>query len=260
MRIGFFDSGLGGLTIFKEAIKKYKAEYIYFGDIKNSPYGVKPKEEIKKYIFENVKYLVENGCKVIVIACNTATSVAILELREMYPNICFIGTEPAVKPAVLLNNNKKILVMATSLTLKEKKLHDLVKKLDAEERIVFLPMDKLVRFAEECDNINYSYAYEYIKEKFKEFDFSEFSSVVLGCTHFPLFREEFKKNLSNDIEIIDSAEGVVNNMINNALKIDSREQVENKIEIVVTKENFNFLNKASKILETDKEKIVFKII
>ena len=137
---------------------------------------------------------------------------------------------------------------------------DLVKKVNAEERIVLLPMDKLVRFAEDYEDINYSYAYEYIKEKFKEFDFNEFSSVVLGCTHFPLFREEFKKNLSNDIEIIDSAEGVVNNMINSALKINSQEQVDNKIKICVTEENFNFLDKASKILKTNKEKMEFNII
>ena len=137
MNIGFFDSGLGGLTIFKEAIANFKANYIYLGDIKNAPYGIKSKEEVKEYIFKNIEHLITKGCKIIVIACNTATSIAVKELREKYPDICFIGTEPAVKPAILLNANKKVLVMATSLTLKEEKLQSLINRLDAEKMLSF---------------------------------------------------------------------------------------------------------------------------
>lgn len=259
MKIGFFDSGLGGLTILKEAISKLNAKYIYVGDILNSPYGVKSKEEVKKYIFKNIKYLVDNGCKVIVIACNTATSICINDLRQMYKDIYFIGTEPAIKPAILDNNHKKVLVMATSLTLKEEKLKNLITKLDAKNETILLPMDKLVRFAEDSEKIDYVYANKYIKEQFKNINFKDFSSIVLGCTHFPLFKEEFEKYIPKNIKIIDSANGVVNNMINHVREnLDIEDKLD--ISIVLTKENKYFLNKACKILDLQSGVINYKII
>lgn len=260
MKIGFFDSGLGGLTIFREAISRLNAEYIYIGDIKHAPYGVKPKEEVKEYVFCNIKYLIDKGCKVIVIACNTATSICINDLREKYPDICFIGTEPAIKPAVLANNHKKVLVMATSLTLKEEKLQNLINRLDAVDNAELLPMDKLVVFAEDSEKINYEAANLYIKEKFQNIDFNNFSSIVLGCTHFPLFKNEFKNNIPGNIEIIDSANGVVNNMINHVKKIESEDERNCKITMVLTKENKHFLEKAMSILSVKKEIIEYKVI
>lgn len=260
MNIGFFDSGLGGLTIFKEAIDKFKANYIYLGDIKNAPYGIKPKEEVKKYIFNNIEYLINNGCKIIVIACNTATSVCVKDLREKYPNICFIGTEPAIKPAILINNDKKVLVMATSLTLKEEKLQNLINELDATSNAKLLPMDKLVRYAEDKEKIDYSEADRYIKERFEKINFQEFSSIVLGCTHFPLFKNEFKHNIPYYIEVIDSANGVVNNMIKHAKEVGIKKEKNNEITIVLTKNNEYFIEKASKILNVEKEKLRCKII
>lgn len=259
MKIGFFDSGLGGLTILKEAIKKLNAKYIYVGDILNSPYGIKPKEEVKKYIFKNIKFLVDKGCKIIVIACNTATSICINDLRQMYKDVCFIGTEPAIKPAMLGNHHKKVLVMATSLTLKEEKLQNLINKLDAKNETILLPMDKLVRFAEDEKDINYISANEYIEEKFSKINFEDFSSIVLGCTHFPLFKEEFKRYIPENIRIIDSANGVVNNMINH---VKENGDIEDKLDItiVLTKENKYFLNKACKILDVQSGEIKYKVI
>jgi len=258
MKIGFFDSGLGGLTILKEAINKLNAKYIYVGDILNSPYGIKSKEEVKKYTFKNIKYLIDEGCKVIVIACNTATSICINDLRNMYKDICFIGTEPAIKPAISSSDHKKVLVMATSLTLKEEKLQNLINRLDAKNETALLPMDKLVRFAEDGEKINYNLADKYIKEKFLNVNFEDFSSIVLGCTHFPLFREEFKKYIPKDIQIIDSASGVVNNMISH---VNENKYLEENLDItiVLTKENKYFLSKACDILDIQNERINYKI-
>ena len=87
MKIGFFDSGLGGLTVFNKVMKNIKADYIYLADNKNSPYGIKTKKEVVSYAKKNVQTLVDIGCEIIVIACNTATSVAIDDLRKMYKNI-----------------------------------------------------------------------------------------------------------------------------------------------------------------------------
>lgn len=260
MKIGFFDSGLGGLTIFSEAINKLNADYLYIGDVLNAPYGIKSKEEVREYTFNNIKYLIDKACKIIVIACNTATSICIKDLRNMYPDICFIGTEPAVKPAILNNNHKKVLVMATSLTLKEEKLQNLISKLNASSDSILLPMDKLVRFAEDSMEIDYINANKYIKEQFKNIDFSEFSSVVLGCTHFPLFKEQFENNIPNYIKIIDSANGVVNNMINHVKEVESVENSDMKITIVLTKDNKSFIYKAQKILNINGDKINYKVI
>ena len=129
MPIGFFDSGVGGISVLKEAVKLMPNEhYIYFGDSKNAPYGIKEVEEVKALTYKAVEFLIEKGAKAIVIACNTATSAAVRALRITYPNIPIIGIEPAVKPAVKLGRKGPVIIMATPMTLKEKKLKVLMDK------------------------------------------------------------------------------------------------------------------------------------
>ena len=109
--IGIFDSGIGGLTVLKEIVELLPNEkYIYYADTDNVPYGTKPKEEVKKYIKEAVELLISKNAKVIVLACNTATSIAIKDLRINY-NIPIIGIEPAIKPAIETKEDKKVLVV-----------------------------------------------------------------------------------------------------------------------------------------------------
>ena len=108
MKIGFFDTGLGGATIFKEAYKKINGDFIYLADTKNSPYGVKDFDTVRNLTEQNMITLINSGCKIIVLACNTATSAAISFLRAKYPDIIFIGAEPAIKPAIENCDNKKI--------------------------------------------------------------------------------------------------------------------------------------------------------
>ena len=120
MRIGFFDSGIGGLTVLSEALKRLpNHEYLYYADTQHAPYGPKPKEEVREYVFHAIDFLVDEGAEIIVIACNTATSIAVAELREKY-SIPIIGMEPAVKPAIehVANSSKRVLVTATPLTCK----------------------------------------------------------------------------------------------------------------------------------------------
>ena len=133
MKIGFYDSGLGGIKTLKDIIDMgLKEEIYYLADEKNKPYGTKTPEEVKKIAFENVKKLVDLGCKIVVVACNTATSVAIQDLREKFSQIEIIGTEPAVKLAVKEHSNKKILVIAKTITVNGEKLHKLINSLDVE--------------------------------------------------------------------------------------------------------------------------------
>lgn len=192
MKIGFFDSGLGGMTVLKEALKQnINAEIIYLADNKNTPYGVKDKNQVKEYIYNNIMYLVDMGCDIVVVACNTATALCIKDLRKNFSNVCFVGTEPAVKIAADDNNKKRILVTATTITLKEEKLKNLITNLNITDKADLLPLDRLVTFAE--SGSNKEIVEEYLKETLKKYDFTEYSHIILGCTHFPLFKDVFEK-------------------------------------------------------------------
>ena len=118
MPIGFLDSGLGGLSVMKEAINIMPNEdYIYYGDSKNAPYGTKTAEEVKALTFSVVENLLNKGVKGIVVACNTATSAAVADLRIKYPELPIVGIEPALKPAVTSEKIGNVLIMATPMTL-----------------------------------------------------------------------------------------------------------------------------------------------
>lgn len=254
MKIGFFDSGLGGITVLNEALKEnIKAEYIYLADNKNTPYGIKDKNEVKKYVFQNIEFLVKNGCKIIVIACNTATALCIKELRKKYQNICFIGTEPAVKVAADDKERKNILVTATTITLKEEKLKNLITNLHINDIVELLPLDKLVEFAE--NNIHDERVDKYIQEKLSKYDLSKFSHIVLGCTHFPLFKENFERLFSN-VKVIDGSKGIINNL-KRKIKDITLEDKNDKLFLALTKRDDNFINNFNNISKKKINQIIY---
>lgn len=260
MKVGFFDSGLGGVAVLKEAIENEKLEKeVYFlGDTKNTPYGTKNENEVKVMIEDNIKYLVDLDCNPIVIACNTATALSIRELRAKYKDIVFIGTEPAVKVATDAHQNKKILVLATSITVRQEKLINLIEHLDVnKEDVILCPADKLVTFAENINCLKMSLEIEeYIRELLSKYNLKEFSHIVLGCTHFPLFRQNFENvinSISKDlkIEIIDGAKGISKNLIKN-IEIMENEAEKNikcdKIHIITTSISNAFESRTKEIL------------
>ena len=209
--IGVFDSGLGGLTVLKKIIEILPNEkYIYYADTDNVPYGTKPKEEVKIYIENAIKFLISKNVKAIVIACNTATSIAINDLRNKY-DIPIIGIEPAVKPAIEKRNGKKVLIMATPTTIREEKLQNLVKKLNVSEEVDLIDMPKLVEFAEKME-FNSNEVKKYIEDRLKKYNLNNYSTLVLGCTHFPLFKESLLQVFSDGILIIDGSQGVANRL------------------------------------------------
>ena len=127
--IGVFDSGMGGLSVWQTLQQTLHNEsLVYLGDGLRCPYGDRSAEEIFRFTVEAVERLREEGCKLIVIACNTATAVAIERLRAAYPDTPFVGLEPAVKPASEIHSNEKILVCATPVTIAGEKLHNLIDK------------------------------------------------------------------------------------------------------------------------------------
>ncbi len=270
MKIGFFDSGLGGLTVLKEAINnaKLSEEIYYLADTKNTPYGTKDEKFVYNAIMNNIDYLVNLGCNPIVIACNTATSLCINDLRNKYKDIVFIGTEPAVKAAADAKMNKKILVLATSITVKQEKLLNLIDELHIKDEVILRPADELVKFAEDINfNSLVSQENEYIKSLLLDYDLKEFSHIVLGCTHFPLFRENFKKVIEDicpesKIEIIDGANGISRNLIKNINEITGRNEYipsDKKITIITTSLKESFNTRAKQILETSDEEVEYKL-
>jgi glutamate racemase len=208
MKIAFFDSGIGGMTVLREAIELiHNEKYVYYADSLNAPYGTRDKDEVRKLTISAIDSLEPEQIKALVVACNTATSTAIEELRARYP-FPVIGMEPALKPAVEKNLDGRILVLATPLTLREEKFRQLVKKLDSEDKVDILPLQELVSFAE-----NFIFSGQevdsYLQKSFEGISFDEYSSIVLGCTHFSFYREQIERISGNRAEVIDGNNGTV---------------------------------------------------
>ncbi|OUT15390.1 glutamate racemase [Campylobacter concisus] len=226
MKIGIFDSGLGGLSVLNEALSKLSEhEFLYYADIKNVPYGQKSRDDILKFSFDAVKFLIENGANAVVVACNTATSVAIKELRANL-SVPIIGMEPAIKKAHDLSHNDalKTLVIATPVTVNGAKLKELIANLHAKDKTELLALPRLVNFAEkaefESENVK-----SHLKEELAKFDLSKFGFLVLGCTHFNYFKDNLREILPSNISIIDGNEGTINRLISElGLKISTLDQ------------------------------------
>jgi glutamate racemase len=205
--IGVLDSGLGGINVLREIVKLMPHEdFIYFGDSKNAPYGIRPEEEILRLVTENVKLLIELGTKAIVIACNTATSVAADVLRETCPDVPIIGVEPAIKPAALHKSGSKILVMATPVTIKNERFKRLLNRFSDVSHIIPLPCPGLVEFVErgviageELDS--------FLSNLLGPYKTEGIDSVVLGCTHYVFVKDAIRKAFGRNILIFDGARG-----------------------------------------------------
>ena len=210
LSIGFFDSGVGGLTVLREALRVLPQErYLYFADSDHAPYGVRPKEEVRQLVLDAVAFMAGQGIKALVVACNTGTSAAIEILRRQY-DFPVIGMEPAVKPALTGSDHKRVLVFATELTLREEKFKNLVARIDTEGLVDYLPLQELVGYAEHFD-FDEAVIRPYLEAKLAAFPLADYGTAVLGCTHFLFFKPILQKVLPG-IEIIDGNRGTVRNL------------------------------------------------
>ncbi len=211
-KIGFFDSGIGGISVMAYARYLLPMEdFIYYADTKHVPYGTKTREQIIDYSIRAVDYLIDRGASIVVVACNTATSMAIETLRKRY-SIPIVGMEPAVKPASLTYRGDNILICATPVTIAGEKLHALIERsfsrhLGSAPTLVALP--GLVEFAEkgDFDSKTIDSYLSSVLDLSKKYD-----AVVLGCTHFTYFSSSFRR-LLGDVDLIDGTRGTVNQMI-----------------------------------------------
>lgn len=209
--IGIFDSGLGGISVLKTAVKLLPGEsFIYYGDSKNAPYGTKTKEEVFQLSKNICDFLVSKGVKAIVVACNTATSAAIKDLRRLY-DIPIIGMEPALKPAIESNQGGHIAVMATPMTLKEEKFRLLLERLSSDVKVYKIPAPKIVELVE-AGMANTSLMDEVVRDYFQDIPLASLESVVLGCTHFIFIKDSVKK-ISENISLFDGNEGTIHQLI-----------------------------------------------
>ncbi|MDN5300166.1 MAG: glutamate racemase [Clostridiales bacterium] len=199
-RIGIFDSGLGGLSVMAAIHQLMPNEsLLYYGDSKNAPYGIKTKEAVYDRSKAICDLLIEEGCKAIVIACNTATSAAVTKLRETL-SVPIIGMEPAIKPALSMTEGK-VLVLATAMTLKEDKFNQLVLDMSAESQILRWPAPDLVTLVEN-DFDNEKLVAETVSKCFATLTEAP-KAVVLGCTHFVFLKKEIEAYFNHEAVVID---------------------------------------------------------
>ena len=201
------DSGVGGISVLRELLRIMPEEdYLYFGDSANAPYGTKTKDEVLEITRKNLDILKERGIKSLVIACNTATSAAARRLRTENPDLPIIGIEPAVKPASMICENPRVLVMATPLTLREEKFLSLVDRFSDSAEFISLPCPSLVELIEagETDSREID---DYLSRLFEPYKSLRIDAIVLGCTHYPHVKHIIKRHFPDQVKIIDGGEG-----------------------------------------------------
>jgi glutamate racemase len=204
--IGLFDSGIGGTSIWKEIHELLPNEdTLYLADSKNAPYGQKSKDEIIHLSIKNTEFLLNENAKIIVVACNTATTNAIQELRSLY-DVPFIGIEPAIKPAALNTQEKVIGILATQGTLNSALFHETAQKFQ-DIKIIEQIGHGLVPLIEN-GAIYSDEMTKLLKEYLEPMIMANIDYLVLGCSHYPYLIPQIKKILPTHIKIIDSGEAV----------------------------------------------------
>lgn len=205
--IGIFDSGVGGTSIWKEIQKLLPNEdTLYLADSKNAPYGEKSKEKIVWLSQKNTEFLLQRGCKIIVVACNTATTNAITYLRENY-EIPFIGIEPAIKPAALNSKSKTVGVLATRGTLASSLFHSTSENHAHGIQIMVQEGAGLVELIEKGE-FHTKKTRSLLKKYLDPMLDKGMDYLVLGCSHYPYLIPLLKEMLPQQVKIIDSGEAV----------------------------------------------------
>lgn len=200
--IGVLDSGVGGLTVWKEIVRELPNEStIYIADSRNVPYGTKTTKEIHKLARKLVQFLLKKDVKLIIIACNTVTVTSLYKLRKEFPKIPIVGTVPVVKTAAEKTKIGKIGILSTVRTAESRYQRDLIKKFAQNLEVLNVGTDKLVPLIEKREDVGS------VLSKIIE-PFSEVDVLVLGCTHFPLIKDKIQKILGSKVLILDSGAAI----------------------------------------------------
>lgn len=226
--IGVFDSGLGGISVLKELYRMLPHEnYIYFGDSRYAPYGEKSKGAIMERCITICEFFLRKGVKAIVIACNTATSACVNELRIRYPHLIIIGMEPALKVAAECEGKQHVLVLATNFTLREKKFASLMSRYEQENCIYKQACPKLVEIVEGHQLYQGDFVRDVLHGYIAPYNLDTLNSIVLGCTHFVFFRAYLQELLPSHISVVDGNYGTAKHLAN----MLHEQQVENDVKM-----------------------------
>jgi len=208
MKVGFFDSGVGGrciLEAFQRLCPDVPTEYI--ADSRHCPYGNRPPEEIIRLSEACVKRLLKKGCQVIVVACNTATAAAIDYLRRNYPETPFIGLEPAVKPAALRSKSGVVGVLATAGTFNGRLYNETKAKFARNVTVIATVADEFVTLVERGETTG-PHVERIVRAKIEPLLKAGADKLVLGCTHFPRLKSVIEKVAAGRAEVLDPSAAV----------------------------------------------------
>jgi len=205
--IGILDSGLGGLSVFNDVQKLMPNEsVIYFGDSAWCPYGARPADEIQRRVFTVTDFLLEQRCKIIIIACNSATIAAVEALRAHYP-VPFVGMEPGVKPATALTKSGTVGVLATEASLAGEKFHRLVTDYSNGVNVITRPCPNFVELVERGE-LSGPTARGIVEEETSPLIEAGADVLVLGCTHYPFLRPLIQEVVGPDVTLLDTGAAV----------------------------------------------------
>jgi glutamate racemase len=207
--IGVFDSGMGGLTVLRALIARLPHEhFVYLGDTARLPYGTKSAETVQAYALQATRLLIDEGVKMLVIACNTASSVALYLLQEAWEGVPVVGViEPGARAGAAATRNRRIAVIATEGTVKGGAYARAIQRLLRDAVVVQQPCQVFVALAEEgwTDSpVTLAAADRYLAPLFS--GASAPDTLVLGCTHFPVLASAIRKSIGSSVALVDSAE------------------------------------------------------
>lgn len=255
MTIGIFDSGVGGLGIFREITKLLpKEKIIYLADTKNCPYGEKSIGEIKKICASNTRFLLSKGADIIVVACNTGSTVALEYIRSIFPNIPIVGVVPVVKTASKVTKNKKIGILATKRTIESKYLRDLVEEFcptSAGFHVSYQAANPLVELIEKQKTKNL----KLIKNHLDLFIKEKVDVVALGCTHFPFLRPQIEEIMGSEVKILDSNGAVARQVAKIKSKVKNQKSKGIKYQFFTTGNSDKFQQQINNLIGLKAEKV-----
>lgn len=206
--IGVFDSGIGGLSVANAIYSLLPTEsMVYFADTGRVPYGPRPKEEIRQFSHDITAYLLAQGCKIIVVACHTATGAALEYLRHTWPDVTFVGMEPAVKPAAAATRNNRVGVLATLSTIRSERYIQLMQRYTVGLHVMEDPCLGLVPLIE-SGALDAPETETLLRTVLAPMLDSGIDTLVLGCTHYPFVLPTIRRIVGDAVTIIDPAPAV----------------------------------------------------
>lgn len=250
--IGIFDSGIGGLTVVQALMEQLPGyDIIYFGDTARTPYGTKSPETVIKYSLENTDFLLNQGAKIIVTACNTASSVAIPSLAEKYDIPIFEVITPAVELSIKTSLNDRVGVIGTRATIKSGIYEKKIKALNPEAKVYSAACPLLVPLVEE-GWLKKPETVMIVKKYLHPLKVRQLDTLILGCTHYPLLKNIIQRKIGKQVNIIDSSGGiakVVKSFLEKHTEIDNLLGKNGKSKIFVSDVTEQFENTARATLK-----------